>query len=219
MPSVFGKDSKKKELINNLQVVYEQIQREHQISLGDFPNLKRLQEQLQNEDFSKFHTMKPKLVEAVDEMLRLDVAKLMALIPREEQVISLEPAVKGGAFEAYNESPFGIGKGEGIDKGRDEEEWVVSKERYNFDSTFESLGPINGKISGAVAKNEMTKSRLPNSVLGKVWKLSDLDKDGMLDADEFALAMYLINLKLEGTELPNELPNHLIPPSRRGFSS
>lgn len=44
----------------------------------------------------------------------------------------------------------------------------------------------------------MIKSKLPNAVLGKIWKLSDVDKDGMLDADEFALANYLINLKLEG---------------------
>ena len=30
----------------------------------------------------------------------------------------------------------------------------------------------------------MIKSKLPNNVLGKIWKLSDVDKDGMLDADE-----------------------------------
>ena len=41
MPSMFGKDSKKKELINNLGTIFEQIQREHQISPGDFPNLQR----------------------------------------------------------------------------------------------------------------------------------------------------------------------------------
>lgn len=44
----------------------------------------------------------------------------------------------------------------------------------------------------------MIKSKLPNNVLGKVWKLSDVDKDGLLDADEFALSMHLINIKLDG---------------------
>ena len=44
----------------------------------------------------------------------------------------------------------------------------------------------------------MVKSKLPNPVLGKIWKLADVDQDGQLDADEFALANYLINLKLEG---------------------
>lgn len=65
------------------------------------------------------------------------------------------------------------------------------------------------------AKSEMVKSKLPNSVLGKIWKLSDINKDGFLDADEFALAMHLINVKLEGYDLPSELPEHLIPPSKR----
>lgn len=55
MPSMFGKDSKKKELINKLPEIFAQLQREHQISPGDFPNLKRFQEQLQHQDFTKFH--------------------------------------------------------------------------------------------------------------------------------------------------------------------
>lgn len=43
MPSVFGKDSKKKELVKNLADIYGRIEREHQISPGDFPNLKKMQ--------------------------------------------------------------------------------------------------------------------------------------------------------------------------------
>jgi Cytoskeletal-regulatory complex EF hand len=83
---------------------------------------------------------------------------------------------------------------------------------------LQSLGPVNGKISGAAAKAEMVKSKLPNNILGKVWKLSDIDRDGMLDADEFALAMHLVGLKLDGHELPAELPAHLIPPGKQGFN-
>lgn len=65
------------------------------------------------------------------------------------------------------------------------------------------------------AKQELIKSKLPNSVLSKIWKLSDVDGDGFLDSDEFALALHLINVKLEGNELPNVLPDHLVPPSKR----
>ncbi len=43
MPSVFGKDSKKKELIANLGEIYHKIEKEHQISPGDFPNLAKMQ--------------------------------------------------------------------------------------------------------------------------------------------------------------------------------
>lgn len=43
MPSMFGKDSKKKELIANLGEIYQKIEKEHQISPGDFPNLAKMQ--------------------------------------------------------------------------------------------------------------------------------------------------------------------------------
>lgn len=76
----------------------------------------------------------------------------------------------------------------------------------------------NFSFLGTAAKSYMVKSKLPNSVLGKIWKLSDVDRDGMLDADEFALANYLINLKLEGNEMPHELPAHLVPPSKRDLA-
>jgi len=218
MPSMFGKDAKKKELINNLGTIYSDLQREHQISPGDFPDIQRMQEMLQHQDFTKFHQLKPKLLENVDKMLANDIAGLMQMIPMEESYHSSEPVVKGGAFEGVNESPFGIGKGEGVDEGRDDEEWIVTKDKYKYDEDFQTLNPINGKITGAAAKSVMVKSRLPNSVLGKIWKLADRDKDGMLDSDEFALAMHLVNIKVQGHDLPTELPDHLIPPSKRSFS-
>jgi len=217
MPSVFGKEGKKKELINKLPEIYEQIQREHSISPGDFPPIDRMQEVLEHQDFSKFNILKPKLLETVDKMLAEDIARLMAQIPLEDGGKS-GADVEGGAFQSVTDpevSPFGYGRGEGVDAGRGETEWIVAQERYKFDEAFEQLDPINGKVSGAKAKKEMVKSKLPNSVLGKVWKLSDIDKDGQLDKDEFALAMHLIQVKLDGHPLPDELPTHLVPPTKR----
>ena len=105
----------------------------------------------------------------------------------------------------------------GIDLGHGEPEWIVTKERSKWDAIFQSLGPTKGKISGSTAKREMVKSRLPNPVLAKVWRLADVDQDGLLDADEFALSMHLINIKLDGFDLPEDLPDHLIPPSKKRF--
>lgn len=59
------------------------------------------------------------------------------------------------------------------------------------------------------------KSNLPSKVLGKIWKLADTDADNMLDGDEFALAMHLIKIKVAGHDLPDVLPLHLVPPSKR----
>lgn len=43
MPNMFGKDNKKKELITNLGDIYLKIEKEHQISPGDFPKLAKMQ--------------------------------------------------------------------------------------------------------------------------------------------------------------------------------
>lgn len=216
MPSVFGKDSKKKELIKKLGNIYADIQKEHQIPPGDFPDMKHMQEKLLQQDFDKFNVLKPKLLEAVDSMLSEDIARIMAMIPQEQTERTEETApVQGGALNGLVNNPFGHGRGEGADAGSLQVDWVVEKDRFKFDNIFNQLNPVNGKITGASAKSEMVKSKLPNSVLGKIWKLSDIDKDGLLDADEFALAMHLINVKLEGHDIPQELPDHLIPPSKR----
>ncbi len=123
--------------------------------------------------------------------------------------------VKGGAFEGTMNGPFGHGYGEGAGEGIDEVEWVVARDKPMYDEIFYTLSPVNGKVTGANAKKELVKSKLPNTVLGKIWKLADIDKDGMLDDEEFALANHLIKVKLEGHELPSELPAHLVPPSKR----
>ncbi|XP_018802767.1 PREDICTED: EH domain-containing protein 3 isoform X1 [Bactrocera latifrons] len=221
MPSVFGKDSKKKDLIKNLGQIYDRIQREHSISPGDFPDIKKMQEVLQHQDFSKFHSLKPHLLDVVDNMLAKDIARLMEMIPQEEMTLVSEPVVKelkGGAFAGVIDdhvSPFGYMKGEGIDAGFGEHDWICDRDKPRTDAIFNALGPVDGRISGATAKQELIKSKLPNSVLSKIWKLSDVDGDGFLDSDEFALALHLINVKLEGNELPNVLPEHLVPPAKR----
>uniref|UniRef100_A0A8B9J793 EH-domain containing 3 n=2 Tax=Astyanax mexicanus TaxID=7994 RepID=A0A8B9J793_ASTMX len=214
MPTVFGKENKKKELINSLGEIYSRIEREHQISPGDFPNLKKMQEQLQAHDFMKFQPMKMKLMDNADDMLTNDIAQLMVLV-RQEETQRPNQVVKGGAFEGTMNGPFGHGYGEGAGEGIDEVEWVVARDKPMYDEIFYTLSPVNGKVNGANAKKEMLKSKLPNTVLGKIWKLSDIDKDGMLDDEEFALANHLIKVKLEGHELPSELPAHLVPPSKR----
>ena len=59
--------------------------------------------------------------------------------------------------------------------------------------TFQSLGPHKGKITGSTAKKEMVKSRLPNPVLAKIWRLADVDqvsKDLLHDVHTFCLIVH-----------------------------
>ncbi|XP_065163622.1 EH domain-containing protein 3-like [Atheta coriaria] len=217
MPSVFGKDGKKKDLIKNLDKIYEKMQKDHSISLGDLPNIDKMKNVLATQDFTKFHSIKSRLIEVVDNMLSIDIAHLMAMLPHEEVRTSNETNIYGGAFEGLlgdHVSPFGYKQGEGINAGFGEPDWIVNRDRAQYDAIFDTLEPIDGRVSGGAAKSEMVKSKLPNGTLGKIWKLADTDKDGFLDRDEFALAMYLINVKLEGGELPVDLPPHLRPPTK-----
>merc|ERR1719219_3214305 len=93
--------------------------------------------------------------------------------------------------------------------------WIVNDKKPEYDQIFNTLHPVNNKISGSEAKKQMIKSKLPNTALAKVWRLADNDQDGSLTDEEFALAMHLINLRAEGFPLPDKLPKHLIPPSQR----
>lgn len=43
MPSLFGREKKKDELIQRLPEIYTVLQREHHISPGDFPNVTKMQ--------------------------------------------------------------------------------------------------------------------------------------------------------------------------------
>ncbi|KAM4547771.1 epidermal growth factor receptor substrate 15-like 1 isoform 2-T2 [Odontesthes bonariensis] len=97
-----------------------------------------------------------------------------------------------------------------------ESHWAVRPEEKNkFDGIFESLSPVNGLLSGEKVKPVLINSKLPLDVLGKVWDLSDIDKDGHLDKDEFAVAMHLVYRALEKEPVPALLPSALIPPSKR----
>uniref|UniRef100_A0A8C2WBQ8 Epidermal growth factor receptor pathway substrate 15 like 1 n=1 Tax=Cyclopterus lumpus TaxID=8103 RepID=A0A8C2WBQ8_CYCLU len=92
---------------------------------------------------------------------------------------------------------------------------IFQEEKSKFDGIFESLAPVNGLLSGEKVKPVLINSKLPLDILGKVWDLSDIDKDGHLDRDEFAVAMHLVYRALEKEPVPTLLPSALIPPSKR----
>ena len=58
-------------------------------------------------------------------------------------------------------------------------------------------------------------NQFPNAILGKIWDLADIDGDGCLDQDEFAVAMWLIDEAKKGSMPPDELPDECKPPSKR----
>ena len=57
----------------------------------------------------------------------------------------------------------------------------------------------------------MMGSKLAMPVLGQIWDLSDVDRDGFLDRYEFTVAMHLVFRALQGDKLPDTLPEELSP--------
>ncbi|TFY65462.1 hypothetical protein EVG20_g5572, partial [Dentipellis fragilis] len=93
---------------------------------------------------------------------------------------------------------------------------VTPSDKASSDSFFETLDTQKrGYIEGDVAVPFMLQSKLPEDVLAQVWDLADMNNDGRLTRDGFAVAMHLIQGKLVGKEIPSTLPTSLIPPSMR----
>jgi EH domain-containing protein 3 len=94
--------------------------------------------------------------------------------------------------------------------------WAVTPaDKARYDEVFNGLNPTNGLASGMAVRPILERSGLPVDVLRQVWNLSDIDRDGSLDRDEFSVAMHLARESTSGKTLPPTLPIEMIPPSKR----
>eukprot|EP00075_Anas_platyrhynchos_P020924 XP_027310177.1 ralBP1-associated Eps domain-containing protein 2 [Anas platyrhynchos] len=91
--------------------------------------------------------------------------------------------------------------------------WRITEEQRDYYvNQFRSLQPdLNSFISGSVAKNFFTKSKLPIPELSHIWELSDVDCDGALTLPEFCAAFHLVVARKNGYQLPETLPDTLLP--------
>lgn len=96
-------------------------------------------------------------------------------------------------------------------------EWEITPTEYvKYEAIFNNLNPVNGKVGGDVVRPVLLNSNLPQYQLAKIWEMSDLDKDGMLDIHEMCIAMHLVYKCIETKMLPNQLPPALLHSSRKG---
>ncbi|KAK9323877.1 hypothetical protein V1517DRAFT_319157 [Lipomyces orientalis] len=100
------------------------------------------------------------------------------------------------------------------------EDWLITAaQKEHYDSIFASVDREGrGFIGGDIAVPFFMTSKLPDNNLAQIWDLSDIRNTGELSKDEFAVAMYLVQQKLSGNELPQTLPALLVPPSLRSRS-
>nr|XP_040023668.1 intersectin-2b isoform X2 [Gasterosteus aculeatus aculeatus] len=97
-------------------------------------------------------------------------------------------------------------------------DWAVPHaSRLRYRQQFNSLDKqMAGYLSGQQVRGAMATTMLTQTQLASIWTLADVDKDGKLKAEEFILAMHLVDMAKIGQPLPLTLPTELIPPSQRG---
>jgi EH domain-containing protein 1 len=57
--------------------MFMQVQREFHLPPGDFPNVEQFREVLSGYNFDKLEKLKPKMIQAVDDMLGYDIPDLL----------------------------------------------------------------------------------------------------------------------------------------------
>lgn len=160
MPSLFGKQSKKDDLITNLDKVFMQIHKARQLPVGDFPNVRRMREQLEEQDFTRFPKLNNQMIATVDDMLAVDISKIMKMLPKEEAVAK-DHRIKGGAFGFTDSDPFSQRRDLSKPSTYPDDNWIVSQDVPRYDAVFERLGPSHqGKISGECVQSVHVCMRL-----------------------------------------------------------
>lgn len=80
------------------------------------------------------------------------------------------------------------------------------------------MNPVRGKLSGDKARPVMMASKLPVDALGKIWNLSDIDKDGQLDSEEFAVVSFSpLSFSFPHLSIPHSLYVYVAIMQRKDF--
>jgi len=243
MPSMWGKDKAQQKLLANLEEHFLKVHRAWHLPVGDFPDVARFRGVMDGHDLSKFPKLDSRMMDGLETVLTKDIPKLMAMFPQEgtnQPAASAVSEALGHVAYAQPPAPPQIGY-TGVsqppqpeykapyppqppppglspfDEGASEiVAWAIgTQDKERYDEVFMSLKPTNGLASGQAVRPVLERSGLPVDVLRTVWNLSDIDRDGCLDADEFAVAMHLARDATSGKSLPAALPMDLIPPSKR----
>eukprot|EP00301_Raphidiophrys_heterophryoidea_P005928 c12434_g2_i1.p1 GENE.c12434_g2_i1~~c12434_g2_i1.p1 ORF type:complete len:561 (-),score=127.15 c12434_g2_i1:203-1798(-) len=205
MPSFFGKSKKTQELIENLGDIFLQVQKRHQLAVGDFPNLEDFKEKLNGFDFAKFKKMNTSKMDRLDHVLSFEIPKLINNMTEDS---------KGKVLNPFEEAAAGLMSVPGA-----ENEWAVPastlQRAADIFITLTKTDDTSNRVSGLVVKTELEKTGLETKVLRAIWNLACIDGLGALDKEEFAVALHLTDVVLAGKALPSSLPLALVPPSKR----
>ncbi|KAK6269096.1 hypothetical protein QUC31_013256 [Theobroma cacao] len=79
MPAMMGKAKAQQRLIDNLEDEFGKVQRDFHLPAGDFPSAEHYREVLNGYSIDKFEKLKPKMIQAVDDMLGYEIPELLKI--------------------------------------------------------------------------------------------------------------------------------------------
>ncbi|KAK2002432.1 UBA/TS-N domain-containing protein [Colletotrichum falcatum] len=135
--------------------------------------------------------------------------------------ISAIPRQLSGSAQFRAGSPLGRPPITAQTTGTPASDWLITPDdKARFDVLYNDLDKTHkGFITGEEAVPFLSQSNLPEDALAQIWDLADINSEGRLNRDTFAVAMYLIRqqrMRRDGSvSLPTTLPANLIPPSMR----
>jgi len=168
-----------------------------------------------------------KQIDGLDDILQKDIPALMEELPSEKdspetlrakmggapgvaKIPIPKTAAKFGKQEEFESNPFGPSQ------DNKDHYWALQDSADRLASSFEALGPEGGYLATKKARNVLVKTGLEKDHLRQIWNLSDIDRDGLFDLDEYVVAMFLCDAVIQkGRPIPAELPASVVPPSKR----
>jgi len=216
LPSFFGKEGKLAAMLENLRPEFKTISRTHGVPEGDFPtpeNFRRSFEANCSLDLLlNMPPLNPTLLAEVNESLSSHLPRIVAMhnmgkkenLEREK---SHDPQPNPFSNPTSNQAKLAA-KGYRRPKYPDAFKGKIEAEKFNqYLDEFERLVGESGSLgemapgepvalTGGAAKPALLSSGLPQSTLARVWGLADFNRDGRLDALEFALASHFMDLCL-----------------------
>jgi hypothetical protein len=211
-----------------MPAVFRTVMKRFNLSPGDFPDLADFQMKLADQDFTKFHNLRQKLIDDAETVLSQDFPRLLEALPRLEAAAAAASAASAGTssippipqttygsvtYAAASVDPDWNNGKEDNPFGSDEE-WSLIEFAKRYQPAFQAASK-DGFLAGSSAITVLSASGTSKANLRKIWDLADIDKDGQLDFNEFVVAMYLVDSVKAGQPVPVQLDYEMIPPEKR----
>ncbi|VDM67293.1 unnamed protein product, partial [Strongylus vulgaris] len=127
------------------------------------------------------------------------------------------------AFPVYHTAPAGMmgrrpsqpqngGSAPNLIQGKQCGNWTIPHQnKLKYSQQFNQHDKQRvGFLTGQAGRSALGMSGLPTTALALIWTLSDVNKDGKLNVDEFCIAMHLIDMFKAGYALPDQTPPELV---------